>query len=199
MTEVFLRTPRLILRRFTTGDVDNLVELDRDPQVMRFLTGGKPTPRPIVENTVLPRILDEYERLGGLGWFAAEHAGAFVGWMALRPPGPDRLDEAELGYRLHRAVWGRGLATEGSRALVHKAFTELGVRRVFATTMAVNTASRRVMERVGLVHVRTFHLHFDDPIPGTEHGEVEYELLASGPNRGSADSTDLDIPGARHE
>lgn len=58
------------------------------------------------------------------------------------------------------------------------AFTTLGLRRVFATTMAVNLASRRVMEKAGLRYVRTFHLEFDDPIPGTEHGEVEYAVTA---------------------
>lgn len=175
-----LRTARLALRRFTTSDVDLLVELDSDPEVMRFITGGVPTPRAIVERDVLPGVLRDYERLGGLGWWAAEllgeRDGEFVGWLGLRPPGPDRLDEPELGYRLRRAAWGRGLASEGARALVDRAFRDLGARRVFAQTMAVNTASRRVMERAGLTYLRTLHPHFDDPIPGTEHGEVEYEL-----------------------
>jgi RimJ/RimL family protein N-acetyltransferase len=84
-----------------------------------------------------------------------------------------------LGYRLRRSTWGKGYATEGSRALVRKAFEELAVQRVFAETMAVNLASRRVMEKAGLRFVRTFHLTWDDPIPGTEHGEVEYELTAA--------------------
>ena len=54
---VFLRTDRLVLRRFTEADVDNLVELDADPRVMRFLSVGKPTARAEVENRVLPGIL----------------------------------------------------------------------------------------------------------------------------------------------
>ncbi|GIG56294.1 hypothetical protein Lfu02_06660 [Longispora fulva] len=56
------------------------------------------------------------------------------------------------------------------------AFDDLGARRVYARTMAVHLASRRVMEKAGLRYARTLHLLFDDPIPGTEHGEVEYEL-----------------------
>ena len=87
----------------------------------------------------------------------------------------------ELGYRLKASAWGRGYATEGARALVRKGFDELGVRRVWAETMAVNRASRRVMEKVGLRYVRTFHVHFDDPLPGAEHGEVEYELRRPAP------------------
>jgi RimJ/RimL family protein N-acetyltransferase len=61
-------------------------------------------------------------------------------------------------------------------ALVRKAFTELGVQRVFAETMAVNHGSRRVLEKAGLVHVRTFHPDWDEPLDGAEHGEVEYAL-----------------------
>lgn len=174
---VVLETERLLLRRFTESDVDNLVELDSDPRVMRFLTGGKPTSREAIQNEALPRILKEYERDDGRGRWAAieKETGEFIGWFALDPhDGHD--DEAELGYRLRVASWGKGYATEGSRALIRKAFTELNLERVWAETMFVNTPSRRVMERCGLQHIRTFHQTFDDPIPGTEHGEVEYEL-----------------------
>lgn len=178
MSGVVLVTGRLVLRRFTGSDVDLLVELDADPVVMRFISGGEPTPRAVVQAEILPAILRDYERDADRArWAAVEKStGDFLGWFALRPPenGPD--DEVELGYRLRRSAWGKGYATEGSRALVHRAFTGLGVARVYAETMAVNAASRRVMEKAGLTYVRTFHLTWDDPIEGTEHGEVEYEL-----------------------
>ncbi|WP_091448811.1 GNAT family N-acetyltransferase [Actinokineospora iranica] len=173
---VFLATDRLVLRRFTEADVDNLVVLDGDPEVMRFLT-GEPTPRAEIEDDVLPGILRAYDRGPAGRWAAVERStGEFVGWFALQPPEDGSVAEVELGYRLKASAWGRGYATEGSRALLRKAFTDLGARRVWAQTMAVNTASRRVLAKAGLKHVRTFHLHFDDPLPGTEHGEVEYEL-----------------------
>lgn len=173
----FLQSERLTLRPLTEADVDLLWELDADPAVMRFLTGGKPTPRETVRDRILPRILATYARHPGFGTFAAQltATGEFLGWFELDPKDGDVRD-VELGYRLRRAAWGNGYATEGSRALIRKAFTELGVERVYAETMFVNTASRRVMERSGLSYVRTFHLTFDDPIDGTEHGEVEYEL-----------------------
>jgi RimJ/RimL family protein N-acetyltransferase len=57
---------------------------------------------------------------------------------------------------------------------VHWAFKDLGAREVVASTMAVNAGSRHVMEKVGLRHVRTVHIDWPDPLPGTEHGEVEY-------------------------
>ena len=175
---VFLETDRLLLRRFTEADVHNLVELDSDPAVMRFLTNGRPTPREVIERDTLPRIISCYERLRGLGRMAAiqRSSNTFIGWIGFDPAEDRRPDdEIELGYRLRRSAWGWGYATEGSRALIRKAF-ELGVRRVFAQTMAVNLASRRVMEKSGLRFVRTLHLTWDDPIPGAEYGEVEYAL-----------------------
>jgi RimJ/RimL family protein N-acetyltransferase len=175
---VFLETKRLMLRRFTADDIDNLVELDGDPHVMRYINGGRATPREEIENAVLPRLLAYYERYEGYGfWAAVEKAtGDFLGWFALHPRDDAPPDDVELGYRLRRSAWGYGYATEGSRALVDKAFTELGAQRVFAETMTVNAASRRVMEKVGLKYVRTFHLEWPEEIAGTAEGDVEYAL-----------------------
>lgn len=176
--QVFLRTERLLLRRFTEADVDNLFDLDGDPDVMRFLTGGRPTPRRVIRDETLPRFLDYYGRFVGFGFWAAieKSTGKFLGWFEFRPPEGGGPAEVELGYRLRRSAWGKGYATEGSRALIRKGFTELGVRRVVAQTMAINTASRRAMEKAGLTLLRTFHQEWPDPIEGAEHGEVEYAL-----------------------
>ncbi|NYH43768.1 RimJ/RimL family protein N-acetyltransferase [Micromonospora jinlongensis] len=171
-------TERLRFRRLTMADVDALVDLDSDPEVMRFLSGGVATPLATVRDEQLPRLLAQYERHPGLGRWAAldRGTGDFLGWFALDPSADGT--EAELGYRLRRSTWGLGLATEGSRALVRYAFDTVGVRRVWAETMTINERSRRVMAKAGLGYLRTFHLQWDDPIPGTEHGEVEYELRA---------------------
>ena len=161
---VVLKTARLVLRRFTEADVENLVALDSDPEVMRFLTGGVPTPRAVIENETLPRILHDYERFAGYGvWAAIEKAsGDFVGWISLRPHDEADPGNVELGYRLRREAWGRGYATEGARALIRRGFTELGARRVYATTYQDNLASRRVMEKAGLTLARTFRLTLAD-------------------------------------
>ena len=157
---VFLETERLILRRFTADDVDLLVALDGDPAVMRFLSGGPPTPREEIAHDHIPSYLADYERFAGFGfWAALEKAtGAFLGWFHFRPHHGDPVDQPELGYRLRQAAWGQGYATEGSRALLRKGFTELGVQRVVASTYQDNVASRRVMEKVGMRLVRTYHL-----------------------------------------
>ncbi len=169
--QVFLETERLVLRRFTEADADNLYHLHNDIDVMQFLNGGKRTPREVIERDTL------FLSTGYGYWAATEKStGAFLGWFAFHPEDGGDPSDVELGYRLHKAAWGKGYATEGSRALMCKGFTELGVRRVRAQTMAVNTRSRRVMEKAGLAYVRTFHEEFDDPLPGTEYGEVEYAL-----------------------
>jgi RimJ/RimL family protein N-acetyltransferase len=173
--DVYLETERLVLRRLTAGDSELLVQLDSDLEVMRYLT-GQPTPREEIEHEVLPELLAVYERHPQLGTFAAHRRtdGAFLGWFGLQPTAA--AGTAGVGYRLNRNAWGQGYATEGTRALIAKAFTELGMERVVADTMAVNTKSRRVMVKSGLRFVRVFHVHFDDPLPGTEHGEVEYAI-----------------------
>lgn len=176
--QILLETDRLLLRRFTAADLDNLVELDSDPDVMRFLTGGRPTPRETIESELLPRFLSYDEQGAGLGFWAAvaRSTDEFLGWFEFRPLVPGRPDAVELGYRLRRSAWGKGYATEGAAALLRKGFTELGVQRVVATTMTVNTASRRVMEKVGLKYVRTFYGEWPEAIAGAEHGDVEYLL-----------------------
>ncbi len=179
--QIFLETERLVLRRFTEDDVDHLVELDGDPAVMHFITGGRPTPRREIETDVLPAFLGYYERFAGYGFWAAieKSTGRFIGWFHFRPAKDSPPDEVELGYRLRRAAWGKGYATEGSRALIDKGFAELGVQRVVAFTMVVNVASRRVLEKAGMRLVRTFHQPWPDPIEGDEEGDVEYALPRS--------------------
>jgi RimJ/RimL family protein N-acetyltransferase len=169
--EVFLETERLVLRRLAPADVASLFSLHNDAEVMRFLDGGKGVSYREVE-------LEYRERFVKKGYWAAVETATndFVGWFGFHPGEGRGPHEFELGYRLGRAHWGRGYATEGSRALIRKGFIELGVRRVFAETMAINFASRRVMEKSGLEHVRTFHVSWSDPIAGAEHGEVEYAL-----------------------
>lgn len=173
--DVLLETDRLRLRQFTSADIDNLVALDGDPEVMRYLTGGRPITRDQIERQELPRFFDYYRRYRGLGYWAAEEkpSDRFVGYFEFRPFRDETPEVVELGYRLVRSAWGHGFATESSRALIEKGFRELGVKRVLATTMAVNTASRRVMEKVGLRYVRTYYGNWPEPIEGNEQGDVE--------------------------
>jgi RimJ/RimL family protein N-acetyltransferase len=175
---VILRTERLVLRQFTVDDVDNLVELNSDPEVMRYLTGGRPTPREVIRDEIIPFHFAVYERLDRLGTWAAESGttGEFLGWFHFRPGPEADVTNIDLGYRLRRSAWNKGYATEGSRGLINMGFTDLGVERVFGHTLAVNAASRRVLEKSGLRLVRTSPFEGPDVIEGSEYGEVEYAL-----------------------
>lgn len=184
---IFLETERLILRRFTEADADNLVDLDSDPEVLRYINGGVPTPRDVIQQEILPRFLRYYERYEGYGFWAAieKTSGKFLGWFCLHPEEEDE-DRVALGYRLRRSAWGKGYATEGAQALIRKGFAELGMWRVFAATYEYNVASRRVMEKVGMKLVRAYRPTPEQlasagtfvPEPGDiwEGNDVEYEL-----------------------
>lgn len=178
MIGVYLETERLLLRHFTAGDVDRLVSLDADPEVMRFITGGQPTPRAEIEQEVLPAFLAYHRRWRHLGFWAAELkvSGEFVGWFHLKPEQGHPPQEPELGYRLRREYWGHGYASEGCRGLIDKAFEQSDVQRIVAETMVVHAASRRVMEKSGMTLVRIFHADWPYPITGDEMGDVEYAI-----------------------
>lgn len=167
------------LRPIGFDDRSLLLDLDSDPEVMRFLTGGKPSTATeiddVIRHSIGRRWLGFLKHDRSADRFPDPAGDQFVGWFGLGH-GPEESDR-ELGYRLRKSMWGRGLATEGSLAIIDHGFGDLGLERIWAQTMTVNNRSRRVMERCGLRYVRTFHLEWDEPIEGTELGDVEYELL----------------------
>lgn len=175
---VYLETDRLILREFTEEDVDDLYTMNNDPEVMRYIPTEERCSREEIASDYIPAYLDYYRNGDGYGfWVAIEKAsGNFLGWFHLRPNPGDPSDEPELGYRLVTSAWGKGYGTEGSIALIDKAFSEFGANRVVANTMTVNTGSRRVMEKSGLKFIRTYFLEWPEYIEGAEHGDVEYAL-----------------------
>lgn len=150
-TAILLETRRMLFRQFRAEDAPLLFELDSDPEVMRFISKGQPTPLARIQNEIIPRILDYYRQSPPRGFWAAHlrEDGEFIGWFHLRP---DKIspEEMELGYRLKRGAWGQGLATEGSRSLLATAFAEWGCTKICARTLTRNLASRRVMEKAGL-------------------------------------------------
>jgi RimJ/RimL family protein N-acetyltransferase len=173
----YLETERLVLRRFTDSDPDAelLFELDSDPEVMRYIGPfGLPNPDAYRER-IRTVWLAQYTHPGRGCLAAFEKAtGQFVGWFFVRPA-PDykfareagwtRSTDLELGYRLRRAAWGRGLATEASAVLVAGALADPDVTAVVAAALGTNRASWRVMEKIGMHHVRNFSIAgFDDPL-----------------------------------
>ncbi|HWF78524.1 MAG TPA: GNAT family N-acetyltransferase, partial [Caulobacteraceae bacterium] len=110
-----IETPRLLLRPTIAADLKDLHGLEQDPEVMRYLNGGRPTPlEPDADRGFLmPRGCDV-----GV-WTVIERAtGGFLGWVSVVP----EADGGELGYRFRREHWGRGFATEAAGAVIADAF-----------------------------------------------------------------------------
>ncbi|WIY82217.1 GNAT family N-acetyltransferase [Propionimicrobium sp. PCR01-08-3] len=180
MTRPVITTQRLELRPMTPEHLPLHRELDTDPAVMRYLLGRSRTAAESDEFWA-PRCAEKIADAAGLGWWVGFVDDSFVGWWDLgrsdsEPGDGVKLGEAEIGWRVLRSQWGKGLAPEGATALLHYAFETVGLDRAWAETMAVNTPSRRVMEKIGMQHIATEVRDWDDPLPGSELGEVTYEI-----------------------
>lgn len=174
-----LTTERLRLEPLGPEHLDDVVELDGDPEVLRLIFGRALSRDEVVE-TWWPRRTRPDADARGLGyWAGRDTSGRFLGWWALVVDDEDP-SAAELGYRLRRTAWGEGYATEGSRALLDHAFSTVGLERVWAETMAVNGRSRRVMEKLGMRLARSYVGEWEHPVEGWEQGEVVYEVRAPG-------------------
>jgi RimJ/RimL family protein N-acetyltransferase len=191
-----LRTERLLLIPLADRHLGLEIRLDADPEVLRYIWGRARSAGEVAGSHAERMALGG--KVDGLGYWMAfgsgggvadsvaprsEEDGEFVGLMMLPPAhGPDQPDDpavGELGYRLVRRYWRQGLASEASRVLLRHAFETVGQDRVIAQTMAVNAGSRGVMEAIGMRYVRTYRPSWEDPLPGTELGEVEYEMTRS--------------------
>ena len=163
-----LLTAHLVLRPIEADDLPELLKLHADPEVMRHITAGQPGDPEHLRNEVLPRWLSIHQKHHPWGFFAARDVttGDFVGWFHLNPT-PDRDDEFDLGYRLHRRFWGRGIA---SAAL--KEFLDLvKTRPLYAHVAAHNGASLRVLEKCGFLVIG------QEPGPALEDGEPIIDIV----------------------
>lgn len=174
---VVAETDRLLLRRFVPGDAPALLALDSDARVRRFVEDGDPVDLREAYSSIA-RWTAGYEQSDHFGfWAAIEKAtGGFLGWFHLMAWDDDHPEQPELGYRLAASAWGQGYATEGARAVIDHAFGSPDTVRVVAESMAIHTASRRVMEKAGMRHVRSFQAEWPVIIPGDEFGDVRYAI-----------------------
>jgi RimJ/RimL family protein N-acetyltransferase len=162
MREAIL-TARLLLRDVTEADAVLLFELDADPEVMRYV-GPRP---PADVQWYRDRTRTVYVPMQVHPWHGARLVhhranGEFLGWVFARPATDSLIarevgwtctDEIEVGYRFRRSAWGRGLATEAATALVEIALADPTTTAVVACSHAENTASLRVLAKLGLVRV----------------------------------------------
>lgn len=143
------QTDRLILRPRGLADLAASLDMDRDPEVTRFIPGPWHDP---VRHEAFVRQRIETVYGDGLGYWsilaktAPQH---FAGWVLLIPQdavGPD----IEIGWRLRRSSWGQGYATEAVAPVLRHAFGRLGLARVIADIDPGNRPSRRVAEKIGM-------------------------------------------------
>ncbi|MBC2935175.1 GNAT family N-acetyltransferase [Nocardioides sp. zg-1228] len=170
-----LSTDRLVLRPVELGDLDLMVALNSDPAVMTYIRGRGATPDETAAEW-RQRLDHQSDAARGLGYWAGFHAGVFVGWWSASSF-EGRPEISGIGYRLRASGWGRGLASEGATVMIRQAFACRDIDRVFASTMAANAGSRRVLEKLGMTKYASGAVSQDrQEIPGWEHGEVAYEL-----------------------
>lgn len=156
--KIYMETKRLILRQYTGHDAQNLLELNTDPVIRRWLPDVPVEPGKIQEH--IKQYALYYRKYDGYGvWAMIEKSTQkHIGWFMFLPvqdlpwydPELNRPGEIELGFCLKPDTWGKGYATEAALSVISKAFAEPGVRHIIGTCLAANTASIRVMEKAGM-------------------------------------------------
>jgi len=147
-----LLTERLILRRWRAEDHEPFVLMNSDPEVMEYY----PARLSRAETGASIGRIEGHFSQHGFGLWAAELRvpGEFVGYIGLAVP---RFEAhftpcVEIGWRLRRDHWGKGLATEGARVAARFGFEEIGLDEIVSFTVPANVRSRRVMEKLGMAH-----------------------------------------------
>lgn len=147
-----LRTARLLLRRWRDADRAPFAALNADPEVMahfpELLTRS-------ASDWMVDRIEAAFDR-DGYGLWAVEvtETGRFIGFTGMNEVGftAHFTPAVEVGWRLARAAWGHGYATEAARAALSYGFDEVGLVEVVSFTAVTNLRSQAVMRRLGMTH-----------------------------------------------
>jgi RimJ/RimL family protein N-acetyltransferase len=156
-----LRTPRLLLRPWREADIAPFAAMCADPAVMEFFE----RPATPAECRAIAERMPQTLASAGFCFWALEHPGEadFIGFTGLQPVSfaAPFAPTVEIGWRLARRFWGRGLATEAATAALHDGFTRCALPDIVAFTVPANLRSQRVMQRIGMV--RDMHGDFDHP------------------------------------
>ncbi len=141
-----LETNRLLFRDWMATDVEPFHSICADPVVMKFVGDGEPWSLERTEQFIA-RAGEMSQTLGFCQWpLILKSDSALIGFCGFIPSN----DGAEIGWRLAKPYWGRGLATEAARAVLKHGFETLGFRRIIATVQSPNRASIRVVEKLGM-------------------------------------------------
>lgn len=155
-TTYLFTSGRLGFRTWTAADIDPLAELNADPEVMAFFPG---TVSRAQTASFVARMQEEYSN-HGYCYFAVDELGSglFIGFIGLSIQTfvADFTPCIDIGWRLHKKVWGRGLATEGAQRCLDFAFHTLKPAQIYAITPAVNLPSIQVMKKIGMRYIKSF-------------------------------------------
>lgn len=143
-----LTTPRIQLRPCKADDIDALHRLWTDSDVRKYLWDDEIIPLELVAEIVDSSIQDFATRGFGHWIITWKDNNELIGWVGLREFGT--LPAIEVLYGIMPSCWGQGLAVEAARAILHYGFTQLNLPQIHAGTDAPNTASLRVMEKLGM-------------------------------------------------
>jgi len=147
-----LETNRLILRSWRDDDLDSMVAINQDPTVCQYFPelGNRDTTL-----TLIDRII-KHDEAHGFSLYAVEMKATeeMIGFLGLMTPSFEAhfTPAMEIGWRLSSQHWNQGLATEGAKAVLGHAFTDLNSEEIVSFTVINNHASRRVMEKIGMKH-----------------------------------------------
>ncbi|GAA5213638.1 GNAT family N-acetyltransferase [Corallincola platygyrae] len=151
-------TERLALRMMDQNDGDYLFELDQDPEVMKYINGGKTTSREDVKNVFLPRLkaYTNTDKGWGLWMVTVLETGQYIGWVLVRPMDffddekPTQWENLELGWRFKRDSWGKGYGTEAAKAVVDGLKKQGSATRFSALAEEENAGSINIMTKLGM-------------------------------------------------
>ncbi|MCE0723258.1 MULTISPECIES: GNAT family N-acetyltransferase [Legionella] len=168
-----IETERLLLRPFTLADLDHFSLICADSEVMRFIGTGKPLDRETVQQQMMSWIASYKEQGFGLLALTLKDNKNLLGFCGLLEQTVDGELYIELGYRLERASWGKGIATEAAKAIRDYAFKQLGLTHLISIIQIDNIASKKVVQKVGMEHLK--RTHFKDVLVDVFHMKSNLE------------------------
>jgi RimJ/RimL family protein N-acetyltransferase len=147
--KIVTETDRLLLREYVEDDAEALFRLNSDPEVVRFVPDPSFANVEEARKILVTRAIADYRKYGFGRWACIlKSTGENIGFAGLKYL--EELGEVEVGYRLMRAHWGLGLATEAAIASVRLGFADLALQQIIGLVMPENIASVRVLEKAGL-------------------------------------------------
>lgn len=147
-----LETERLYLREFTIDDTQLLLDLNSDLRVTKYTEKGPILTIEDAEKRLKTDILKQYEHKMGRWAVHLRSNNEFIGWCGIKYIEKENI--VTLGYRFYHKHWGKGYATESAKASLEYGTNVLKLKGIIAKAMKENTASIRVMKKLGMVYLK---------------------------------------------